>query len=98
MSPTRLAWNPLRAKTRTAASSIRRRLSSTAVERAFKRTEATPVRSQSHVAAYCAEEMKRVVLLLLTLVALGVVGPAGASSSQTRVLAITFGPDLEINP
>ena len=42
--------------------------------------------------------MKRVLLLLLALVALGVVGPAGASSSQARVLAITFGPDLEINP
>src|SRR5436305_8602585 len=42
--------------------------------------------------------MKRAFLLLLALVALGVVGPAGASSSQTRVLAITFGPDLEINP
>src|SRR5213082_3083369 len=42
--------------------------------------------------------MKRAFLLLLALVALGVVGPAGASSSQSRVLAITFGPDLEINP
>jgi membrane-bound serine protease (ClpP class) len=42
--------------------------------------------------------MKRAFLLLLALVALGVVGPAGASSSQARVLAITFGPDLEINP
>src|SRR5262249_6832333 len=42
--------------------------------------------------------MKRGLLLLVALVALGVVGPAGASSSQTRVLAITFGPDLEINP
>jgi membrane-bound serine protease (ClpP class) len=42
--------------------------------------------------------MKRAVLLLLALVALGVVGPAGASSTQPRVLAITFGPDLEINP
>jgi len=42
--------------------------------------------------------MKRVLLLFVTLVALGVVGPAGASSSQARVLAITFGPDLEINP
>jgi membrane-bound serine protease (ClpP class) len=42
--------------------------------------------------------MKRALLLLVALVALGVVGPAGASSSQARVLAITFGPDLEINP
>src|SRR5262245_3152964 len=33
MSPTRLAWNPLRAKTRTAASRSCRRLSSTAAER-----------------------------------------------------------------
>ena len=37
--------------------------------------------------------MKRGFVLLLALVALGVVGPAGASSSQARVLAITFGPD-----
>jgi membrane-bound serine protease (ClpP class) len=47
--------------------------------------------------------MKRALLLGLALgglalVALGVVGPAGASSTQPRVLAITFGPDLEINP
>jgi len=46
--------------------------------------------------------MKRAFLLLvlvaLGLLGLGVVGPAGASSSQARVLAITFGPDLEINP
>jgi membrane-bound serine protease (ClpP class) len=42
--------------------------------------------------------MKRALLLFVTLVALGVAGPAGASSSQARVLAITFGPDLEINP
>ena len=47
--------------------------------------------------------MKRGLLLLLmlvplSLVGLGVVGPAGASTSQARVLAITFGPDLEINP
>jgi len=42
--------------------------------------------------------MKRGLLLLLALVALGVVGPASASSSHARVLAITFGPDLEINP
>jgi len=42
--------------------------------------------------------MKRALLLAVTLVSLAVVGPAGASSSQSRVLAITFGPDLEINP
>ena len=42
--------------------------------------------------------MKRALLLAVTLVSLVVVGPAGASSSQPRVLAITFGPDLEINP
>ena len=42
--------------------------------------------------------MKRAFLLLLALAALGVVGPAAASPSQPRVLAITFGPDLEINP
>ena len=48
--------------------------------------------------AYPEVQMKRALLLLLALVALGVVGPAGASSSQPRVLAINFGPDLEINP
>ena len=45
--------------------------------------------------------MKRALLLLLALIALGVVGPASATSptgAQPRVLAITFGPDLEINP
>ena len=45
--------------------------------------------------------MKRALLLLLALIALGVVGPASATSptgAQARVLAITFGPDLEINP
>jgi membrane-bound serine protease (ClpP class) len=42
--------------------------------------------------------MKRAALLLIALIAIGVVAPAGASNSQPRVLAITFGPDLEINP
>jgi membrane-bound serine protease (ClpP class) len=48
--------------------------------------------------------MKRALLLLVTLVALLVVGNAGADGtgptgpSAPRVLAITFGPDLEINP
>jgi membrane-bound serine protease (ClpP class) len=42
--------------------------------------------------------MKRAFLLFATVVALVVIGPAGASSTQPRVLAITFGPDLEINP
>lgn len=44
--------------------------------------------------------MKRVFLLFVTLVALGVVGNAWAPpvDMTPRVLAITFGPDLEINP
>jgi len=47
--------------------------------------------------------MKRAVLLLVMLVALVVVGNGGADLGPTgaqppRVLAITFGPDLEINP
>jgi membrane-bound serine protease (ClpP class) len=42
--------------------------------------------------------MKRALLVVLALVSLAVVGSAGASSAQPRVLAITFGPDLEINP
>ena len=49
-------------------------------------------------AAYPDMTMKRALLLLVALVSLAVVGPAGASSSQSRVLAINFGPDLEINP
>src|SRR5437879_5525427 len=53
---------------------------------------------QESRSAYCGTQMKRGLLLLLALAALGVVGPAGASSSQARVLAITFGPDLDINP
>jgi membrane-bound serine protease (ClpP class) len=40
--------------------------------------------------------MKRA--LLVALASLVFVGGAGAASSQPRVLAITFGPDLEINP
>lgn len=42
--------------------------------------------------------MKRALLLVVALVSLVLAGSAGASSSQPRVLAITFGPDLEINP
>ncbi|HLY85555.1 MAG TPA: nodulation protein NfeD [Gaiellaceae bacterium] len=43
--------------------------------------------------------MKRALLLtLLALAPLVFVGGAGAANSQPRVLAITFGPDLEINP
>ena len=44
--------------------------------------------------------MKRALLLLLAVVALTVVGDAWApvANTQPRVLAITFGPDLEINP
>src|SRR5579871_1926667 len=98
MSPTRLAWNPLRANTRTAASRIWRRFSSTAVECMFNPARGYTDWLQESRAAYPAQEMKRAFLLLLVLVAFGVVGPAGASSSQARVLAITFGPDLEINP
>src|SRR5215472_6581007 len=39
MSPTRLAWNPLRAKTRTAASRSCRRLSSSAADFSAKAAE-----------------------------------------------------------
>jgi membrane-bound serine protease (ClpP class) len=43
--------------------------------------------------------MKRALALLaIALAALVAAGSAGASSAQPRVLAITFGPDLEINP
>jgi membrane-bound serine protease (ClpP class) len=43
--------------------------------------------------------MKRAILLLaVTLASLACVGSVGAASSRPRVLAITFGPDLEINP
>jgi membrane-bound serine protease (ClpP class) len=43
--------------------------------------------------------MKRVLLLaLLALAPLVFVGGAAGANSQPRVLAITFGPDLEINP
>jgi hypothetical protein len=38
MSPTRDAWNPLRANTRAAASRMTRRFSSAAVERSVKTT------------------------------------------------------------
>src|ERR1700751_5126207 len=45
--------------------------------------------------------MKRAFLagLLVALASIALVGSAGgATSSRPRVLAITFGPDLEINP
>ena len=43
--------------------------------------------------------MKRPLLLLVVaLASLAFVGTAAAATSQPRVLAITFGPDLEINP
>jgi membrane-bound serine protease (ClpP class) len=43
--------------------------------------------------------MKRALLIaLVALVALAVVGGAAGASSRPRVLAIAFGPDLEINP
>ena len=43
--------------------------------------------------------MKRALLVLLVAFAsLAFVGGAGGASSKPRVLAITFGPDLEINP
>jgi len=42
--------------------------------------------------------MKRASLLVVALLALVLAGSAGATTSQPRVLAITFGPDLEINP
>jgi membrane-bound serine protease (ClpP class) len=42
--------------------------------------------------------MKRALLLFVMGLALVAVGNAGAAGSHPRVLAITFGPDLEINP
>ncbi len=43
--------------------------------------------------------MKRALLVVLVgLASLVLVGGAGGSTSKPRVLAITFGPDLEINP
>jgi membrane-bound serine protease (ClpP class) len=43
--------------------------------------------------------MKRALLVLLVVLAsLAFVGGAAGASSRPRVLAITFGPDLEINP
>ncbi len=44
--------------------------------------------------------MKRALLvaLLAALASLALVGSAGGATSRPRVLAITFGPDLEINP
>jgi membrane-bound serine protease (ClpP class) len=45
--------------------------------------------------------MKRAILLFVTafaLVLVGNVGASGAPTSHPRVLAINFGPDLEINP
>jgi membrane-bound serine protease (ClpP class) len=43
--------------------------------------------------------MKRALLIaLVALASVAFVGDAGGASSQPRVLAITFGPDLEINP
>src|SRR5438132_2539400 len=44
--------------------------------------------------------MKRALLLALlaALASVVLVGSAGGATSRPRVLAITFGPDLEINP
>ena len=43
--------------------------------------------------------MKRALLTaLVVLASLAVVAGAAGSSTRPRVLAITFGPDLEINP
>src|SRR5436190_21883403 len=43
--------------------------------------------------------MKRALLVLLVVLAsLVVAGDAAGATSRPRVLAITFGPDLEINP
>jgi len=43
--------------------------------------------------------MKRALLIaLVALASVAFVGDAGGASSRPRVLAITFGPDLEINP
>jgi membrane-bound ClpP family serine protease len=43
--------------------------------------------------------MKRALLIaLVALASVAFVGGAAGSSARPRVLAITFGPDLEINP
>jgi membrane-bound serine protease (ClpP class) len=42
--------------------------------------------------------MKRALVLFVALASLALVGTAAGATSQPRVLAITFGPDLEINP
>jgi membrane-bound serine protease (ClpP class) len=42
--------------------------------------------------------MKRALLLVVALASLAFVGTGAGATSQPRVLAITFGPDLEINP
>jgi membrane-bound serine protease (ClpP class) len=44
------------------------------------------------------QAMKRALILFVALVSLGLVSTAAGATSQPRVLAITFGPDLEINP
>jgi membrane-bound serine protease (ClpP class) len=52
---------------------------------------------------YAARILNRIVkrallVLLVAFASLALVGGAGGASSKPRVLAITFGPDLEINP
>jgi membrane-bound serine protease (ClpP class) len=42
--------------------------------------------------------MKRALILVVALASLALASTAAGATSQPRVLAITFGPDLEINP
>ena len=54
---------------------------------------------EDYAARILNRTVKRALLVLLVAFAsLALVGGAGGASSQPRVLAITFGPDLEINP
>jgi membrane-bound serine protease (ClpP class) len=54
---------------------------------------------EDYAARILNRTVKRALLVLLVAFAsLALVGGAGGASSRPRVLAITFGPDLEINP
>jgi membrane-bound serine protease (ClpP class) len=54
---------------------------------------------EDYAARILNRTVKRALLVLLvTFASLAFVGGAGGASSKPRVLAITFGPDLEINP
>jgi membrane-bound serine protease (ClpP class) len=54
---------------------------------------------EGYAARILIPSMKRTLLVVLVVLAsLALVGGAAGASSRPRVLAITFGPDLEINP